>query len=293
MRLRRVEAARFGSLLEASLGPLGDGLTVVLGPNEAGKSSFTALVRYILYGFPTRGATSQRPYLSDAGRREGRLVFDSADGEWAVERVEGPHGGASSVRALRGPERPGLVEELTEGVSAEAYRVVFGFGLAEMAEIERVRGADDDIVSRLYAAGAGLKVSPGEVRAAIEAEADALYRPRGSTRVINKLAATARDLRSQLAELEREGEALAADRARFSGLEAALDSARHARDAAMVRSRTLAEEQRALSDLEASIRQSEGELVAVRRAAKEAATAAEAIAVDEAVCGLAQEIAWL
>ena len=49
MRLRRVEAERYGALAGASLGDLGDALTIVHGPNEAGKSSFTALVRHVLY----------------------------------------------------------------------------------------------------------------------------------------------------------------------------------------------------------------------------------------------------
>jgi len=293
MRLRRIEASRFGSLNGASLGPLGDGLTVVLGPNEAGKSSFTALVRYLLYGFPTEKSVSERPYLSDAGPREGRLVFESVEGEWAIERVSGPRGGPSSVHVLRGPERPGLIGEITSGVSEQAFKVVFGFGLAEMAAIERLRGTDDDIIARLYAAGAGLSVSPQEVRAAIDAEAEALYRPRGSKPAINALAATARELRMQLSGLEREAEALAADREHLSQLAEELQAARALLDDVTLRHRTLAEEHRVLADLEDTVGGAEEELLGLRRAARDAVAAAEKIVVDDAVIAASTDIGQL
>jgi uncharacterized protein YhaN len=293
MRLTRIEAARFGRLYDATLGPLGDGLTVVLGPNEAGKSSFTALVRYLLYGFPTEKSVSEHPYLSDAGTREGRLVFESAEGEWVVERTAGPKGGPSGVRALRGPERPGLIDEITSGVSQQAFKVVFGFGLAEMAEIERLRGTDDDIIARLYAAGAGLSVSPQEVRSAIESDAEQLYKPRGSKPVINTLLSRARDLRAQVSGLEHDAESLADDRARLAELAADLERARAGRDETAALHRTLLEEARVLSDLEEAVRDGEEELLGLRREARDALAAAGAITVDEAAIELSADITAL
>jgi uncharacterized protein YhaN len=293
MRLTRIEAARFGRLQDATLGSLGDGLTVVLGPNEAGKSSFTALVRYLLYGFPTEKSVSQRPYLSDAGTREGRLVFESAEGEWVIERSAGPKGGPSGVRALRGPERPRLIEEITSGVSEQAFRVVFGFGLAEMAEIERLRGTDDDIIARLYAAGAGLSVSPQEVRSAIGSDAEELYKPRGSRPLINTLLARSRDLRSDISGLEHDAESLAADRARLAGLAADLERARAERDQTASRHRALLEEARVLAELEEAIRSGEEELLVLRREAREGLAACEAITVDQATIGYSGDITAL
>ncbi len=293
MRLKRIEAARFGRLFDATLGPLGDGLTVVLGPNEAGKSSFTALVRSVLYGFPTERSVSERPYLSEAGTREGRLVFESAEGEWVVERVAGVRGGPVSVRALRGPERPDLLAEVTGGVSEQAFKVVFGFGLAEMALIEHSRGSDDDIIARLYAAGAGLSVSPQEVRAALEAEAGELYRPRGSKPVINALAAEARRLRTEIGDLERAGAELAGERERLRELSTELEAARVRRDELAVRHRTLAEEARVLGALEDEVHEYESTLLGLRRAARTAAEDVASIVVDEAALELASEVGAL
>lgn len=290
MRLKRVEATRFGRLADVGLGPLCDGLTVVVGPNEAGKSTFTALVRYLLYGFPTERSVSDRPYLSDAGTREGRLFFESPEGEWVIERTAGPRGGPVGVRALSGPERPALVAELTRGVSEQAFKVVFGFGLAEMAEIEGLRGTDDDIIARLYAAGAGLGVSPQEVRAAIESEAAALYRVRGSKPVINALAAEARELRKQISELEQQAAHVAEDRVRLTGLADTLEQARIRRDDTAHKHRIFHEEARTLDELEQTIHSNEQELLTLRRAAREAAEVASAVTVDEPALEASAEI---
>ncbi|MDT8434275.1 MAG: AAA family ATPase [Anaerosomatales bacterium] len=293
MRLTRIEAARFGRLHDATLGPLGDGLTVVLGPNEAGKTTFTALVRYLLYGFPTEKSVSERPYLSEAGTRAGRLVFESAEGEWIMERTAGPKGGPSNVRALRGPERPGLIDEITSGVSEQAFKVVFGFGLAEMAAIEHLRGTDDDIIARLYAAGAGLRVSPQEVRSAIESDAEELYKPRGSKPLVNTLLAGARDLRSEISALEHDGQALAADRARLTQLAADLERARIERDETAALSRTLLEEARVLADLEQTVGDTEEQLVTLRREVRDASAALGAVTVDDSALERSADITSL
>lgn len=249
--MRRVEAVRFGRLDGVTLGDLGDGLTVVLGPNEAGKSSFTTLVRHVLYGFPT--PASKEAYISEAGKRLGRLVFADGEGEWVVERAEGPRGGPMSVRAISGSERPGLVDELTRGVSATAFHVVFGFGLAELADIERARSSGDDLISRLYAAGAGLSVSPQDARAAISKRADELWGGRASSREVNKLVSRMQEIRSRLQEVELQADQYADDRRRLTELTDLAEAARTERDTAQRRRSELVRDAEQLEQLECSI----------------------------------------
>ena len=116
MKLTRIDALRYGGLENACLSGFGEGLTVVLGPNESGKSTFTTLARHVLYGFPD-GRAKVRQYRPRSGDRAGRLVFGDDTGEWAIERVDGKKGGALSVTTLSGVDRPGLLSELVGGVS--------------------------------------------------------------------------------------------------------------------------------------------------------------------------------
>jgi uncharacterized protein YhaN len=280
MRLRKVEAVRFGRLEGASLGDLGDGLTVVLGPNEAGKSTYTALVRHVLYGFPTPGAKEPR-FLSDRGKRQGRLVFEDGNSAWAIERTEGVHGGPASVNTLRGADRPSLLDEIRHGVSGDAYRVVLGFGLAELAQIEDLRGKDDDIVSRLYAAGAGLAVSPQDVRASVNGAAEELWAPRASAKTANKAYAQMREIRARLRELEDEASRYTADQERLVVLEAELASAREARDTTSVRRRELERDATALEEREREIDALATQLLQARKACAALTQSVESLCVDE------------
>lgn len=289
MRLRRIEAESFGALSERTLGDLGDGLTVVLGPNEAGKSTFTALTRYVLYGFPT--AREKEPqYASVSGRRAGRLVFEEADGSWVVERVEGPHGGPVSVRTLAGAPRPLLHSEITAGVSVLAYKIVFGFGLDEMAAIEAQRGSGDDIIARLYAASVGLRISPQDVRARLEKEAEEYFAPRGRSKRVNELVSEMRELRTQIRAARDEGAAFSEARERLAALEARLSAAADTRAEKRAVNATRASAVSSYEERIAQIDERERELTDLRRQLKVAEDTIARVLPDERVLAGANEI---
>ncbi|NTW29575.1 MAG: AAA family ATPase [Coriobacteriia bacterium] len=216
MKLERIEALRYGALENACIEGLGQGLTVVLGPNESGKSTFTALTRHVLYGYPD-ARTREVGYTSATGPRAARLVFADPDGEWAVDRLDGPKRGPVTVRTLRGAERPGLLGELVGGVSEQSYKVVFGFGIDELAEIESAAG--NDIVGRLYAAGAGLGVNPMDVRARLEQLAGERFMARASKPAVNANVAQMRELRDRIRVLEDEAARYAGEQERLRRLD--------------------------------------------------------------------------
>jgi uncharacterized protein YhaN len=230
MYLRRLEAVRYGELEGVALGDLGQGLNLCHGPNEAGKSTLTSLIRHVLYGFP-RGRTVERLYLPPAGdNRVGRLVFDGDDGEVVVERTEGVRGGEVTTSDTVGKGHGGdLLEILTDGVSGGVYRTVFGFALEELSDVGSLR----DIQSRLYATTAGLRVNPYDVVAELRQQADALWAPRARTKLLHTLGKELRQVREERRGVDEVAERYRADRARrdevaaeLEKLEAALHSAR-------------------------------------------------------------------
>jgi len=288
MRLRRIESVRFGALTGAVLGDLGDRLTVVLGPNEAGKSTFAALVRHVLYGFPTEG--KEGAYLSDAGKREGRLIFEEGAGRWVLERSAGPHGGPLTARALNGPERPQLRDEVTAGVSEEAFRVVFGFGLDDMARIETLRGSGDDIIAPLTAASAGLPVSPQDVRARLAKQADELFAPKARTKRVHDLLAELQATRGTLREVREAGAAFATEQARLRELQDSLAHAKVDRDAARAKATQLEGACAAYEERIAQINERELELADLRRQRAAAAETLERTVPDERVLAAGADI---
>jgi uncharacterized protein YhaN len=244
-------------------------------------------VRYVLYGFPTPADPKEPPFLSDAGKRRARLVFEDDGGQWVIDRAEGPRGGPVSVRAVSGPERPDLPGELTRGVSRLAYRVVFGFGLAEMSQIDQLKGKDDDLLSRLYAASAGLRVSPPDLRARLDERADALWKKGGSAPPVNRRRTERDEARKEIRRLEGEADALRAERGRLDELDARLADAKASRTTTQTAAGALS---RAAEDVERLLTQAEsGEETArsKRRSLEDLRGKAASIAVDEAALAAA------
>ena len=209
MYLREVEAVRYGELSGVALGPFSSGFNVVVGRNEAGKSSFTSLVRHILFGFP-RGRTAERLYQPVTGdQRVGRLIFTEDGTEWVVERTEGVHGGDAVVHGPRGEElADAFLDPLTSSVSAAVYRTVFGFSLEELSDLSSLA----DIQSRLYATTAGLGVNPHDVLGKLRSATDELWAPRARTRTIHVLNKELRSLRKERRLLQEAAERYRTDR---------------------------------------------------------------------------------
>lgn len=290
MRLTRIEAGQFGRIGGQVLDGLSHNLTVVLGPNEAGKSSVTALVRHVLYGYPTPGDRSESPYMPPSGKREARLVFASESGEWVIERTEGVRGGVVAVRALAGAPREALVAEITAGVSRNAYRVVLGFGLSDLAQLEELKGQDGDLLARLYAAGAGINVSPIDVRATLEASKEALWKKGGSAPLLNKARSDRDEVRRRLRELEGEAESLRGRASRLDVAESELEITRTERTATQSAAESIAAAIAAAERLRETAVQAGERAAALGREATQAREQAESAAPDAAAIAAAEGV---
>lgn len=287
MKLIRIEAVRYGGLENAVLSGLGDGLTVVLGPNESGKSTYSALARHVLYGFP-RVAKGTRHYKPAAAGRAGRLVFADAGGEWAIERVEGTKGGPVLLSALAGPERPGLLGELVGGVTEQSFRVVFGFGLDELAQVGSAEGSE--IVARLYAAGTGLDVNPMDARKTLEERAADLYKSGGQKPTVNLLNGRIRDAKVRIRELENEAQLYAGEQARLRELAQQLTPLKTRRDDLDARARTIERDVSRLGGALETAADLREQLSRLDQQAAELKSNEEVIDVDQRVIAVAPEL---
>lgn len=196
MRLRGWHVEGFGLLHDFLVQDLPDGLTVVFGPNEAGKTSLLSFIRGVLFGYPDRRKKARQYPPLRGGRHGGRIFIDSSGAQWTVERfaspanvvVTQPDGARASEAELR---------RLLGGVDAELYRNVFAFSLAELQEFEslQVEGVRD----RLFAAGVvGAGRSARSAIQAFIARRSELGKKRGAC-VINNLRTRLSEVDGQLA----------------------------------------------------------------------------------------------
>jgi uncharacterized protein YhaN len=211
MRIERIEIDGFGRFHEERW-PFDAGLTVLVGANEAGKTTLLNALRALLFGFEaTRDGRTWYPPLG-GGRRGGRLVLQTAAGErWTVERHgERGGGGALAVRAPNGNQGgQETLDRLLHGADKDLFTNIFAFGLGELQTFSSLSA--DGVRSRIYGAGAGLGgTSAIDLERRIRQQLDGTFLPRGSQRPLNQLLARIEELRRGIADLARQPEEHAA-----------------------------------------------------------------------------------
>ncbi len=182
MKLKELHVDGFGHFRDHVVGPLDNNVTVLHGPNEAGKSTLLAFIRTVLFGFPSRGRDSYYPPLA-GGNHGGRITLVDDDGEsFTLERFAGPRGGRPVLRT--GSGAPETLERLIGHATLNLFSNVFAFSLDEIQSEGLM--SDSEVSGRLYSVGMGASSLP-EFRQSLDGRRDSLFRPRGSAQKIPKL----------------------------------------------------------------------------------------------------------
>ncbi|WDL96214.1 AAA family ATPase [Alicyclobacillus sp. ALC3] len=172
MKLRRLEIERVGAHRQLVLPDLVDGLTVLYGPNETGKSTLLASLRGLLFGRPDM--EEGRPAITSESRVAAMVERDCA--LWRLER------GLSSRRLkpvlltptgdrLTGDEAVKDALPDLRMVEASLYQSVFTFQLAELQDLKEETGVAD----KLYAVGSPGGLSPYELERRLSEAGKAIY----------------------------------------------------------------------------------------------------------------------
>jgi uncharacterized protein YhaN len=182
MRVKGWRINGFGHFSDYEVNNLGDGITVFLGPNEAGKSTLLAFIRGVLFGFPS-GNTSEAKYPPLGNVAHGGQLLLQADGvDFSVERFAGKRK-AARITLSDGTEKQ---EEWLRAVlghsDAKVFKSVFAFGLGELRSFETIvgQGVDEKIFLSAFT-GAG--PSPSDLVSKLEQEMKELFKPMGESRV--------------------------------------------------------------------------------------------------------------
>ena len=199
MYIRELQVDGYGALQDARVA-LDAPVTVLHGPNEAGKSTLLRFIRSMLYGFPSRKDPVERGEPVRGGRHGGRLLLRGTDGAtWLVERYA-ERGQSLVLRDEDGQERrltqPEWERLALGGVSEKLFRQLFSVSLDELHQLRALQG--EEIGHYLYHAGLAGGASLTAARRKINAEMDRLYRPKGATQEINKLLAAIKESESAI-----------------------------------------------------------------------------------------------
>lgn len=218
MRLESLQVSGFGHLHGLTIHLTGP-LTVLYGPNEAGKSTLLGFVRAMLFGIPNRTYGAQRYEPTNGTVHGGMLTIRDEEGaQWVIERYAQPPEG-TSLPGTRGDrlritvsDTEGNLREVTQdemqrkllsGISKDMFKQLFAISLTELQEVGALQSEEMNRFLFHAGIGGGNAVLRGEKK--LITEMDKLYRPRGRNQeaaqllqAMEKLEADARTVKSFL-----------------------------------------------------------------------------------------------
>lgn len=197
MKLRHLELENYGIHEQQTFDFGENGLHVIHGRNEAGKSTLLQAVRELLFGF-----RRQNPYAPDSTKKKMKAAatLRLAEGQ-ELEITRRQTKNALTGQFLDDSETidDARWRELLTGADQQLYEHVFGFALKELATGEESL-KEANINEALFGGGLGRLHDYKQLLSDIEEETQKLFKSRGQKQEINHLLAQIKDLKSELKE---------------------------------------------------------------------------------------------
>ncbi|MGA2256383.1 MAG: AAA family ATPase, partial [Thermoguttaceae bacterium] len=202
MKLLALEIEGYGVWSGLKFQRMCEGLNVVYGPNEAGKSTLLHFIRSALYGF----SPDRRRYLPPihGGRPGGWLEVSGAGGQFQIARYTSPDGNPrldeTVITAADGVHHSEqVVKTLLANIDETTFNNVFAVSLNEMQELATL--SDTQAADVLYNITAGLdRVSLIEVTRELETTRNQILDQHGGACQITQLMSQREQIRRQIEE---------------------------------------------------------------------------------------------
>ena len=200
MNIDHVYIDGFGDHGATSLPRFETPVTILYGPNEAGKSTLLAFIRMVLFGFPRRGAADYFPPRA-GGSHGGRIeLVTDANERFTVERYRGKNGGRVIVTGADGSPVPdSALSRLLGHAPASTFTSVFAFNLDDLRQLESKEEG------RIYSAGTGAARLPRALKQ-LKERTDNIYVPRGVKQPVAKVLTDLEEVEGKLREAQSQAQ---------------------------------------------------------------------------------------
>ena len=183
MIIKDIHIDGFGIFHDFSLTGLDKGVNIIIGNNEAGKSTLLKFLRFTLFGYPRR--IDQRMAPLHGGNHGGRInVLLSSGDESIFER-----NGADKIRLLHNSQEFNDVNSwnrLLGHASAGLYNNIYAFTLDELVGLSSLE--ESGVEDKIFSLGLGLgNISISDLEKNIADVTDNIYTTRGRTQLIPQI----------------------------------------------------------------------------------------------------------
>lgn len=205
MRFLHLSLKAVGPFTSAELDLSGgrQGLHLIHGPNEAGKTSALRALSYLLFGFPVR---TDDAFVHPYDQLRVGATLQHSDGE--VLQVVRRKGSKNTLRAADDATviGPGVLERFLGGIDQETFENLFGIDHARLRHAgEEIRTGQGRLGELLFAAGTGL-AGLSQAKQRLQDRLDLLFRPRGQNQKINQALTEYREAQEAIKRVQLPGE---------------------------------------------------------------------------------------
>lgn len=199
MILKDIHIDGFGIFNGKTIGNLRNGINIITGENEAGKSTLLKFIRYTLFGYPRQ--KDQRMEPLNGGNHGGRIrILHSSGREMTFER-----NGKGQI-TLYENDQPSQDEimwfQALGNACDKIYENIYAFSLDELVGLQSL--TDSGMEDRIFSIGSGLgNISVGSVSKSIEDRIESIYNPRGRQQDIPVILKKIAELKDRIAEIQK------------------------------------------------------------------------------------------
>ncbi|KGX86161.1 ATP-binding protein [Pontibacillus marinus] len=202
MKLLSAEIFGFGKWQNQTISFEEEGLTILYGENEAGKSTLHEFILYILFDLPPR---KWKPFEPKTGGSVGGRLHLSVpyEGRVTIERVATKKNGEARCIFQSGEEAgESYLKQLLNGIDRSTYESIFSFGLKSLQDIQSLQ--EDDIGNVLFGIGMTGSKQIYDTEKQLEKQLDQLFKKRGKNPEINQQLQKVKQLEKEYQQLKEE-----------------------------------------------------------------------------------------
>ncbi|MGB4824467.1 MAG: AAA family ATPase, partial [Leuconostoc mesenteroides] len=185
MKIKRLEISGFGRWSQEAF-DLSDGLQVIFGQNESGKTTLRAFIVGVLFGFPTKKNGHNVYDPKDGSQYGGSLILETDEGDVKITRLNRTKTTLTITRLINqteiiDPEK--WLKQKLSPLTREAFDDIFNFNQEDLTRISQIKSVDfQKLLLNIGAVG-----STGwlDVMAEFDKSADKLFAPRANKRPLN------------------------------------------------------------------------------------------------------------
>lgn len=238
MKIRKIVIYGFGKHENKTI-DFTDGINVIYGHNEAGKTTIQQFIVQTLFGFPQKNSTQLRYEPKEGGKYGGQVhLHDEVHGNCIVERVQGKSSGDVTVYFEDGTQAgEEALKALLRQYDRASFESIFSFSLLQLQGFERM---DETELSRtLLSSGTTGVDTLLRVEKKMEKEMGDLFKKTGRNPEMNLRAAELKEMEKELKHEQEQISAYTPKMNRIHEIEGEWKEAKRAYDALREKHRAL------------------------------------------------------